>query len=250
MRSLKLTLAYDGTHFSGWQVQDEQRTVQLVLEQAWNGVAGESIRITASGRTDAGVHAIGQVASLETDNRLAPEVLQKALNANLPEDVVVLAVEEAASGFHAIRDAVSKRYRYVLHDGPTADVFRRHYCWKTWQRLDAEAMHRAAEPLRGKHDFCSFQSSGSERKTTVRNVTELFVRRGKGLDADVILIEIEADGFLYNMVRAIVGTLVEVGRGARGESWPLEVLNARDRREAAMTAPPQGLFLVSVEYAF
>jgi tRNA pseudouridine38-40 synthase len=249
MRCLKLTLAYDGTDFRGWQAQGEQRTVQRTLEQAWQAVTGEMVRMMASGRTDSGVHALGQVVRVRTQSHLSTDVLQRALNANLPPDMVVLAAEEAAKGFHPIRDAIRKRYRYLIHDGPLQDVFRRQYCWKVWQRLDAAAMHRSAQALRGRHDFRSFQTSGSARKTTTRTVTDLFARRGKGTQADVITVEIEADGFLYNMARAIVGTLVEVGRGARDETWPLAVLQALDRRAGGTTAPPQGLFLVSVDYA-
>jgi tRNA pseudouridine38-40 synthase len=248
MRTLKLTLAYDGTDFAGWQVQENKRTVQGVLEDAWAMITGERLRATASGRTDAGVHALAQVASLRTATQLTSDVLRRALNASLPADVVVGSVEDATEGFHAIRDAVSKRYRYVIHDGELADAFRRRWSWKVWQRLDERAMHRAAQALVGKHDFRSFQTSGAPRKTTVRTVSELWVRRGLADDADLITCEIEADGFLYNMVRAIVGALYEVGRGARPESWPAEVLAACDRRAGAMTAPPQGLFLVSVRY--
>ncbi len=248
MRTLKLTLAYDGTDFAGWQVQDGKRTVQGALETAWAGITSEQVRATASGRTDAGVHALAQVVSLRTSTHLTTEILHRALNASLPDDVVVLSAEEAPAGFHAIRDAVSKRYRYVIHDGELADVFRRRWSWKVWHRLDARAMHRAAQPLVGTHDFRSFQTSGAPRKTTVRNVTEVSLRRGAGDKADLVTLEIEADGFLYNMVRAIVGALHEVGRGAREETWPREVLEACDRRAGAMTAPPQGLFLVNVRY--
>jgi tRNA pseudouridine38-40 synthase len=248
MRTLKLILAYDGTHYVGWQAQGEQRTVQRTLEQAWKEIAQEEVRVLASGRTDSGVHALGQVARIGTRTRLEADVVQRALNASLPNDLVVLSVEEAPSSFHPIRDAKSKRYRYVIHDGPLADVFCRHFSWKVWQRLDAEKMHRAAQPLLGEHDFRSFQTSGSDRKTTVRKVTDLFVRRGERTQSDLITIEIEANGFLYNMARVIVGTLAEVGRGARDESWPLAVLDACDRRAGGTTAPPQGLFLVSVRY--
>ncbi len=248
MRSLKLTLSYDGTRYAGWQVQPDQPTVQLALERALTKITGETIRTCASGRTDAGVHALAQVVSLETDSKLSTDVLRRALCAELPEDVAVLAVEEAAEGFHAIRDATAKRYRYEIDDGPVRDVFRRQYTWQHPGRLNAEAMHVAGQALVGKHDFASFQSSGSDRATTVRTVSELFVRRGEGEGADRITTEVAADGFLYNMVRAIVGTLVEVGRGAQGESWPAEVLAASDRRRAGPTAPPQGLTLVRVGY--
>lgn len=248
MRTLKLTLAYDGTAYAGWQVQSGQKTLQGTLEAALAKITGEKIRVTASGRTDSGVHALGQVVSFDTESPLAPDVFQRALNAELPHDMAVLEAAEARPGFHAIRDAVRKRYRYLLHDGPIPDVFRRQYAWHYRQRLDASAMHRAAQNLLGKHDFRSFESAWPQRATSVRTITDIFVRRGFDNDEDLIALEVEADGFLYNMVRAIVGTLVEVGRGNRPEAWPGEVLAAQDRRVAGMTAPAHGLFLVQVEY--
>jgi tRNA pseudouridine38-40 synthase len=258
MRTFRLTLAYDGTHYSGWQVQPGRVTLQGTLEQAIYKVIGVEIRVTASGRTDAGVHAFGQVVSFRSETQLAPEVLRKALNAELPHDMAVLDAAIAADDFHAIASAQRKRYRYVLHDAPIRDVFSRHYAWYLHTRLDVPAMHRAAQALTGRHDFCSFETSGSERESSVRTVLELTLTRGQGSggasasgepqDGDFVILEIEADGFLYNMVRAIVGTLVEVGQGKRSESWPAEVLAACDRRAAGRTAPPQGLFLVRVEY--
>lgn len=249
MRTLKLTLAYDGTEYEGWQYQPDKPTVQGTLERAWHAVSGESLRITASGRTDAGVHALGQVASFRTESRLATDVIARAMNAELPQDIAVLAVEEMPPGFHAIRDAVRKRYRYTIHNAPVRDPFRRRYAWHVYRPLDVEAMQRAAEPLRGTHDFRSFESQWPNRATSVRTVYVLDVRRGAENERDSVHFDIEADGFLYNMVRSIVGTLVEVGRGAQAESWPAEVLAALDRRVAGKTAPPQGLFLVRVDYA-
>jgi tRNA pseudouridine38-40 synthase len=270
MRTFKLTLAYDGTNYSGWQSQPGRVTVQGTLERALAKVAGEAIRVVASGRTDAGVHALGQVVSLRSQTRLEPAVLLKALNSELPPDVAVRAADLAADDFHAIASARRKRYRYVLCDGPVRDVFARHYCWHPHGRLDEAAMHSSAQPLAGTHDFSSFETAGSERSTSVRTVFEIAVARGQGgaaglpgtapgtgrpTDAtpaeyggELVTVEIEADGFLYNMVRAIVGTLVEVGQGRRDEAWPHEVLRARDRRAAGRTAPPQGQFLVRVEY--
>jgi tRNA pseudouridine38-40 synthase len=243
-RTLKLTLSYDGTNYFGWQYQPDRPTVQGTLEAALRQVTQEQIRVAGSGRTDAGVHALGQVASFQTRSRLPVEVLHKALNATLPHDVAVVEVCEAPPGFHAIRDCVRKTYRYVLHDGPVRDVFSRQYAWHVWHRLDECAMRRAAEALVGTHDFASFQTQGTERESTVRTVFDLSVERASHL----VAVEVTADGFLYNMVRTIVGTLVKVGRGQRGESWPAEVLAARDRRLAGMTAPPHGLFLVRAEY--
>ena len=270
MRTLKLTLAYDGTDFAGWQVQPGRRTVQQTIEDVLTKIAGHSVKVVASGRTDAAVHALAQVASFQTSSELSSEIWLRAINAELHRDLAALAVEEVPAGFNARRDAKRKRYRYVLHDGRIRDVFSRNYAWHAFRRLDAEAMHRAAQPLIGKHDFRSFQTAGSRRTTTVRTVFGLTVERldesGQWLVASgqkgeaggtgkrslpvpgVIQIDITADGFLYNMVRNIVGTLVEVGRGKRPEPWPAEVLAALDRRAAAPTAPPQGLFLVRVEY--
>jgi len=254
MRTLRLILSYDGTAYAGWQVQPQCRTVQGVLEAAIEKITGRSTRTMASGRTDAGVHALGQVVVFRTESELPADVLQRALNAELPRDVAVREVTEAAEGFHPIRDAVRKRYRYVIHDGRVRDVFERQYCWHYVRgRLDADAMNRAAQVLLGRHDFSSFESSGAERETSVRTVFDISVERGRAgrfdrVFPDQIILEVEADGFLYNMVRAIVGTLVEVGRGAQRETWPAEVLRAVDRAAAGPTAPPQGLFLLRVDY--
>lgn len=247
MRSLKLTLAYDGTDFAGWQVQPGERTVQGVLEDALKTITGAEVRAVASGRTDAGVHALAQVVSVTTACRLPPDELRRALNGNLPRDVHVREVSEKHEGFHAIRDAVGKRYRYVIQDGEP-DIFIRRYAWQLPYPLDAEAMHAASQSLLGTHDFSSFEASGSPRKTAVRTVTDIFAaRRWEGVTGR-IAIEVAADGFLYNMVRNIVGALFEVGRGARPPAWIAEILAARDRKVKYPTAPPQGLFLVEVQY--
>lgn len=267
-RWLKLTVAYDGTAYAGWQIQPDLPTVQGALEQAWQSLTQETVRVTAAGRTDAGVHALGQAVGVLTETRLTNEDLHRGLNAVLPEDVAVLAVELARDDFHATHDAVAKRYRYQLHDGRTPPVFDRRYTWHYPHALDTAAMHRAGQALVGRHDFVSFESAGSERPDTVRTIHELTCTRGVGTilrltmhaagrcarsqnspnPFDRVTIEVAGDGFLYNMVRAIVGTLLEVGRGTREEHWPAEVLAARDRRQAGQTAPPHGLFLVSVDY--
>ncbi len=244
-RWLKLTVAYDGTAYAGWQMQPTEPTVQAAIESAWHEITREQLRVTAAGRTDAGVHALGQVVGLATESQLSTADLHRGLNAVLPEDVAIVAVEEAPVGFHATHDAIAKTYRYQIHNGRTPDVFHRHYVWHYPQSLDAEKMHAAAQALVGKHDFSSFESAGSERPNSIRTLCQLSVTR----DADRITIEVTGDGFLYNMVRAIVGTLAEVGKGSRDATWPAEVLAARDRRLAGQTAPPQGLFLVQVEYS-
>lgn len=244
-RWLKLTVAYDGTAYAGWQVQPTKPTVQAAVESAWLEITGEAIRVMAAGRTDAGVHALGQVVGVATDSLLSTADLHRGLNAVLPDDVAIVAVEEARTGFHATHDAVAKTYRYQIHNGRTPDVFQRRYVWHYPQPLDAQKMHAAAEALVGRHDFSSFESAGSERPDSIRTITAVSVVRAL---ADRITVEVAGDGFLYNMVRAIVGTLVEVGKGGRDVDWPAKVLAARDRRLAGQTAPPHGLFLVRVEY--
>lgn len=248
MRSFKLTLAYDGAAYLGWQVQAEGRTVQSELETALLGVTQQQVRVTASGRTDSGVHALGQVVSFESNTTLEPSTLQRALNSNLPRDIRVLSAELAEPGFHAIRDSISKRYRYFIQDGGVQDPFLRNWCWYLPQKLDDWHMEEAGGALLGEHDFASFQSAGSPRSTTVRTILDFKVERQLGQLCEPIVIEIAADGFLYNMVRNIVGTLVEVGLGKQAISWPGELIAAKDRTQAGPTAPPQGLFLVSVEY--
>jgi tRNA pseudouridine38-40 synthase len=264
-RWLKLTVAYDGTDYAGWQVQPDKPTVQGAIEAAWREITQETIRVTAAGRTDAGVHALGQVVAVVTENRLPITDLHRGLNAVLPEDVAVVALDEAREGFHATYDALGKTYRYQIHNGRVPAIFDRRYTWHYPHALDAEAMHAAGQALVGKHDFSSFESVGSERPDSVRTIAELTVRRGTSespgrawllpsqidvanVTADRVTIEVSGDGFLYNMVRAIVGTLVEVGRGTRDVSWPAAVLAACDRTQAGQTAPPHGLILARVLY--
>jgi len=248
MRFLKLTIAYQGTNYAGWQRQKKKVTVQSVLETALRRITEETISTAASGRTDAGVHALGQVVSCATATRLPNDVLRRALNAVLPHDIAVLALEDAPAGFHAINDALSKRYRYRVQTGPLRDVFLRDDAWHVWHVLDFAAMQQAARVLYGKHDFRSFQTAGSARKSTVRHVTDLTLECEPHLEGQLITLEIEADGFLYRMVRNIVGSLVDVGRAKQSAEWIAEVLRACDRRLAGVTAPPQGLYLVKVRY--
>lgn len=254
MQSFKLTLAYDGTQYSGWQWQPAKRTVQATLEGLLERITGQFVRVVGSSRTDAGVHALGQVVSFSSDTKLDCETLRRALNAFAPPDLVVLSVEFAPHDFHATRDAVAKRYRYVVQDGPHRDVFARNFAWRVWQTLDVAAMQEAASHLVGTHDFISFQSSGSRRVTTVRTIQDILVQRvscsnGHAVEGmDRVWIEVQADGFLYNMVRNITGSLVLVGRQRQSAAWMSDVIAAKDRRVAGMTAPPQGLFLLWVQY--
>ncbi len=248
MRCYRMTLAYDGTAYCGWQFQPGARTVQGVLEAALLQIVGSPVRIVGSGRTDAGVHAVGQVASFRCCTRLTPEVFCRALNANTPDDIYVRQVCVAADDFHAIRCAVAKRYRYVIQDGANRDLFLRAYSWYVPQPLDVDGLTTAATYLVGKHDFRSFEAAGAPRKTSVRTVSELSVQRVSRDATESIVIEIEANGFLYNMVRNIVGSLVLVGRGERPARWIQTVLEAQDRALAGPTAPACGLTLLLVRY--
>jgi tRNA pseudouridine38-40 synthase len=245
MRNIKLTLSYDGTDFYGWQTQPKFRTVQDTVEQAIAKLTGsERIRLNASGRTDAGVHAVGQVANFFTESKLAGEVLIRAVNDHLPDDVVITEAEDVPEAFDATRHATSKLYRYVIHDGAVPDPFQRRYACQSHWTLDDQAMARAAEPLLGRHDFHSFESHWPNRVSSVRTVTRLSVNRS----LDTIRIEMEADGFLYNMARAIAGTLINVGRGYWPETKVAEILHAENRARAGPTAPAKGLFLMRVTY--
>jgi tRNA pseudouridine38-40 synthase len=246
MRNLCLVLSYDGTDFFGWQTQPGFRTVQETLEAALTRLAvdGQRVRVNTSGRTDTGVHAVGQVVNCFLDSRVPTANLVRAVNGNLPEDVIVRSAEEVPQSFDANRDARRKLYRYVIHTGPTPDLFRRRYSYHVKHRLDAGAMARAALPLCGRHDFHSFETDWPNRMSSVRTITHLSVRHS----GPWIWIDVEADGFLYNMVRAIAGTLINIGRGYWPESAVQDILQAADRTQAGPTAPAKGLFLMHVTY--
>jgi tRNA pseudouridine38-40 synthase len=246
MPTFKLTIAYDGTKFSGWQAQPDRRTVQGVVQETWARITREELQVTATSRTDAGVHALGQTVGIESNTHLVPEQLYNALNATFPEDVILVSIEEASHGFHATRDAKGKRYRYSIHNDRTRALFDRKYVWYVPKSLDVEAMHAAAQCLVGTHDFASFQAAGSERESTVRTITAVEVRRGNVPSR--VEIDVEGDGFLYNMVRIIAGSLVDLGAGRRDAQWLADALAACDRRAAGQTAPPQGLCLLHVYY--
>ncbi len=245
MRNIKLILCYDGTEFHGWQRQPSLRTVQQVLEEAIERLTGVRPTTTASGRTDAGVHAMGQVVHFLTASRHEPETFVRALNAMLPRDLRILDAAEMPQAFHATLDARSKRYRYTIDNARIPSPFQLRYSWHVPKPLDAGAMGRAGASLLGRHDFRSFETDWPNRMSSVRTIFDVAVAR----DGDLVTIEVEADGFLYNMVRSIAGTLVLVGQGKRPESWVADVLAAQDRVEAGPTAPPQGLFLLTVRYS-
>ena len=244
MSNFKLTVSYDGTDFSGWQTQPAHRTVQETLETAIGTLTHETIRVNASGRTDSGVHAVGQVVNFHSETRIPATSMVRAINAHLSGDVVVTACEQVHDTFDANRDAIRKLYRYVICDGATLNPFMRRYAYHCRHSLDAMSMRRAALPLIGEHDFHSFETDWPNRATSVRTILHLSVNRV----GEYIWIDIEADGFLYNMVRAIAGTLINVGRGFWPESQVEAILRAEDRRQAGPTAPTEGLFLMRVTY--
>jgi tRNA pseudouridine38-40 synthase len=254
VRTLKLTLAYDGTRLVGWQRQAEGESVQGLLEDALARFEGRSVTVHGAGRTDAGVHALGQVASVEVTFTHDATTLARALNAQLPEHVRVLSVDEAASGFHARFSARAKSYRYCIRNGAVASPFERAFAWHVPQPLDVEAMRQAAARLLGRHDFSAFRSIGTEVPDSVRTLHQSALVETHGAvpwlgDAGALLTyEVSGDGFLRHMVRAIVGTLVEVGRGWRDPGGMDALLQAKNRANAGATAPPHGLFLVRVDY--
>jgi tRNA pseudouridine38-40 synthase len=244
----RLTLEYDGTDFEGWQRQPEgHRTVQASLEVALARVTGEPVRVTGAGRTDAGVHALGQVASASLATRLDEEELARALNAVLDPDLSVVDLARAPQGFHARFDARSKLYRYDIWNAPSRSPVRERFVLGWRSSLDVDAMRRAARQLVGRHDFSSFQAAGSDVRTSVRELRRLDLR---GQSGGLLRFELEAGGFLRHMARSLVGTLLEVGRGRRDPDSMSRVLAARARAAAGPTAPARGLTLVRVDYRF
>lgn len=247
MRTLKLTIQYDGTSYVGWQRQPAGASIQGLLEDALAPIEGRHVTVHGAGRTDAGVHALAQVASATVATELAAPTLTRALNAVLPADVRVLAVEDVEAEFHARFSARSKTYEYRIVNAPLVSAFLHRYAWHVVHPLDIESMRTAAGPLVGTHDFAGFQGAGSAVASTERTILELDVEDGGGFDLPIV-IRVTGDGFLRHMVRTMVGTLVEVGVG-RWDPWRLlAVLESRDRSLAGPTAPARGLFLTSVIY--
>jgi tRNA pseudouridine38-40 synthase len=247
MPVIKLTLQYDGTDYVGWQRQPNGTSIQELLEGALAPIEGTAVTVHGAGRTDAGVHALGQVASAALTSTLDRLTLARALNAVLPRGVRVLALEDAAAGFHARFSARAKTYEYRIINAPVVSPFTHRYVWHVPKQLDVAAMRAALSPLVGTHDFAAFQGAGSSVASTERRILALDIEPGCGFERPLV-IRITGDGFLRHMVRNIVGTSVEIGAGRREASSLERVLGSRDRAQAGPTAPPQGLFLTNVSY--
>jgi tRNA pseudouridine38-40 synthase len=242
--NIKVVLEYDGSGFAGWQQQAHGRTVEAELKRALREITGQELKVYAAGRTDAGAHAEGQVVSFQTDGRISPRRLVAALNAKLPDDVAVLSAEEVSDTFHARYSARWRRYRYRYLDRPSRPALERGRCWQVRGPLDVDAMTKAAKALVGKHDWTSYCSASEPPDARVREMRSARVVR----HGDIVELELVAEGFLRGLARSIAGALAEVGRGRRPPEWVGEVLDSRDRRRAARTAPAGGLTLVEVIY--
>ena len=244
-KTFKITVEYDGTDFHGWQRQKRVPTVQAQIETALQTITGQSITVAGSGRTDAGVHALGQVASFTCETRLSDGALMNGLNALLPGSIVVKKCAEVEPTFHARYSAIGKTYRYCMLNRRLPSALDRRYVWHIARPLDRSAMRAALTLIVGTHDFSAFEASGSPRAHSRRTVVRAELRAEPN---QLLVLEIEADGFLRHMVRNIVGTLVAVGLGKHPAGEFEAILQSKDRSRAGMTAPAQGLFLVSVRY--
>jgi tRNA pseudouridine38-40 synthase len=244
MRNIKLSVQYDGTDYHGWQIQKNARTVQETLEKAVFDLTGNYARITGCGRTDSGVHAQNYICNFFSDTAIAPEKLPFALNHRLPGDIICKSAEYVPDSFHSKNSAAAKTYVYKIFNDNFPDVFAQRYSWHIKGNLNTEAMVKAANAFIGTHDFAGFASAGFSVKTTVRTIYSLdIISSGKNID-----ISITGNGFLYNMVRIIAGTLVFTGQGKINSEDMSDIINSRERTRAGITAPPNGLFLKEVYY--
>jgi tRNA pseudouridine38-40 synthase len=244
MRNIKLSIEYDGTGYHGWQSQVNATAVQDVICSAIRGLTGETINLTGSSRTDTGVHAYGQVANFLTASEIPADRFSYALNGALPYDIVIKRSEEVDMDFHSRFSAKGKKYRYLIYNSAFPSALMRNRAYHVLYKLEVEAIEQAAQAFLGTHDFSAFRATGSSVKTAERTITGVSVNKVN----EVIEFEIEGDGFLYNMVRIIVGTLVDVGRGKIKPGDIPVIIESKDRKRAGKTAPPYGLYLVEVKY--
>jgi tRNA pseudouridine38-40 synthase len=246
MRNIKLIVEYDGTAYCGWQRQKNGLSIQQLLEEAICRITGEESRVIGSGRTDAGVHALGQVAHFHTTSRLGERNILMGINSLLPGDIAVREAREVDPSFHARFDVVSKVYIYKICHRPVRPALERNRAWFIWFPLDLEGIEGALELFHGVHDFTSFCSTHTDSTDHIRTIFDIGLKTD---NSGMIQISLEADGFLRYMVRSIIGALVDIGRGRRSREDLAGILEAKDRRRAGLTAPPQGLFLKEVRYA-
>lgn len=245
MRNIKLTIEYDGKDFNGWQKQPNKLNIQGTIEKAIEQITGEQVELNASGRTDAGVHALGQVANFKTNSNLPIEKWPLALNANLKKSIVIKSAEEVDERFHSRLTCKRKTYRYVINNSKYGTAIYRNLETHIPQKLNMEKMKKAVKFFEGEHDFKAFKASGTSSKSSVRTIYNAEVIDAKN---DRIYIELTGSGFLYNMVRIIAGTLVEVGFGKIEPEEIQNIIQSKDRSNAGKTLPPQGLYLLKVEY--
>ena len=243
-QNYKLTVAYDGTRFFGWERQPDVDTIQGKLESVLTELTGEAVEVTGAGRTDAGVHARAMTANAVLDTDKSPEEIRDYMNRYLPDAIAVREVKPCSERFHARYNALGKTYRYTCFDGPVKPVFDRRYVTVLDYVPDVERMRRAAELLQGEHDFASFCGNPRMKKSTVRTVDTILIEERR----DRVIFTFHGNGFLQNMVRILVGTLLEVGRGYWEPEYVQTILEAKDRRLAGPTAPPEGLCLMKVDY--
>lgn len=245
MRNIKLTIEYDGKNFAGWQTQPGKISIQGEIIKAIQEITGEEIELNASGRTDAGVHALGQVANFKTNSKIEIEKIPYAINSKLPNSIVIRKAEEVEERFHSRYNCKGKTYRYIIRNSEFPSALNRYREFHVPQKLDIEKMERVIKLFEGTHDFKGFKSSGgNQKKTTVRTLTKCELKQ----DGELLSIELSGDGFLYNMVRIIAGTIVDVGLGKIAEEDMIKILESGDRSLAGRTLPPHGLYLVDVRY--
>jgi len=244
LKNIKLTIEYDGTNYHGWQQQVNAITVQETVKKAIDKLTGEDCKLTGASRTDEGVHAVGQVANFVTESNIPPDKFWLALNTVLPDDIVIKSSQEVDIDFHARFSAKGKRYRYLIHNSPCPSALMRNRAYFVPRELDIEAMKSAVMHFQGKHDFSAFRASGSDARTSERIITSASLDK----KLDMLELEIAGNGFLYNMVRIIAGTLVYVGEGKICAQSIPGIIAGLDRRKAGKTAPPHGLYLMEVFY--
>jgi len=244
LRKIKLTIAYDGYSYHGWQIQPGHPTIEQTIEDAIANLTGQKVELTGASRTDAGVSALGQVATFQIDSPIPTENLAKAITHRLPQDITIIEAVEVPLDFDVIRDVKSKLYRYTIFNGEVRPVLQIRHCWHIPEKLDVAAMSKAASFLIGKKDFKSFASAADKRESSVRTIFHCDASKAN----DWVYIDVEGDGFLYNMVRNIVGTLVEAGIGRMKPEKMAEILEAKARSAAGLIAPAEGLCLMWIKH--